>query len=265
MRSITALAALAAALVAPAGALAQEGEVKVSLDPAAAGKASRLSLEASGRAVSSGQQSPRSVSVFVAHGFRFDSRARGARCNEEQRRRLDCPAASRIGGGFAEGEATFLLQKFPFRATIDVFLGDKAERGDVAGIVVVVREPRSGRSGSGRGRLLRSGDPGFGHELRFDNLPAAQAPPGASAELKRLSLTIGANRTVRRKRTIRRRRTVRRRGKRRRVIRKRRVVRKRRYNLIRNPATCPGSWPYRVRVSFQGSETVRDGSVPCSA
>ena len=260
MRTIAAFAVLAGVLVLPAGATAQEGEVKVTLDPPAAGKASRLSLEASGRAVSSGQQAPRSISLLIARGFRFDSRARGARCNEEQRKRLACPEASKIGAGTADGEATFLLQRFTFSATIEVFLADKVQRGDVAGIAVVVREPRSGRNGSGRGRLLASSDPAYGHELRFDELPVAQAPAGARAELKRLQLTIGARRTVRRKVTVRRKRAGNRRGKRKR----RRVVRKVRYDLIRNPRACAGSWPYRVRASFQGSENVRDGSVACT-
>jgi hypothetical protein len=126
---------------------------------------------------------------------------------------------------------------------------------------VVAREARSGRSESSRARLLVSGDPAYGHELRFEELPTAQAPAGASAELKRLQLTIGAQRTVRRKVTVRRKRAgKRRRGKRRR----KRVVRKFRYDLIRNPRACAGSWPYRVRTSFQSSENVRDGSVACT-
>ena len=252
VRSVAGVAALATVLAAPAGATAQEGEAKVTLSPAVAGKASRLSLEASGQAVSSGQQSARAVSLLIARGFRVDPRARAARCSDEERRRLVCPAASRIGTGTAEGEGTFLLQRFPFRATFDVFLAEKTERGDVAGIALTVREEQSGRSGSARGRLFRVGDPTFGYELRFDSLATSQAPPGATAQLKRLALTIGAQRTVRRKRTVRR-------GGKRRC-----VVRKRRYNLIRNPRACAGSWPFRVRATFQGSETVRDGSVACT-
>ena len=201
----------------------------------------------------SGEQAPRTLSLLVARGFRFDPRARRTSCSEEQRSRLSCPEASRIGTGTADGEATYLLQRFPFQATIDVFLAQKVQRGDLAGIAMVVREQRSGQTRSGRGRLLPILDPAYGLELRFDALPATQAPPGASAELTRLQLTIGAQRTVRRKRIVRRR------GKR------RRVVRRVRYNLIRNPRACAGTWPYRVRATFQTSEEVRDGSVACTA
>ena len=255
MRAGACAALLTAALLGvPASAAAQvSGEVNVRLDPARAGKASRLSLEAGGSAVSAGQQAPRVVSLFITRGFRLDPRARATTCSEEERRRLVCPAASRIGAGAADGEATYLLQRFAFRVTFDVFLAEKAQRGDVAGIAVVAREEQSGRSGSGRGRVLRSGDPAFGYELRFDSLATSQAPPGATVDLRRLALEIGAHRTVRRKRTVRRRGT------------RRRVVRKRRYDLIRNPRTCVGSWPYRVRATFHDSEAVRDGSVACSA
>ncbi len=36
-------------------------------------------------------------------------------------------------------------------------------------------------------------------------------------------------------------------------------------DLIRNPRTCNGSWPYQVRLRYsQTDESVRDGSVACT-
>jgi hypothetical protein len=263
MRAAAAAGLLAVALALPAGAPAQPaGEANVSLAPAVAGKASRLSVTASGQATNTGQQAPSSISVLVVRGFKVDTRARGALCSDDQRKALNCPAGSKIGTGLAEGEASFLLQRIPFRATIEAFLMRPLQRGDIAGVAVVVREQNTGRQGAGRGRILpvRAGGP-FGLELRFDELGTRQLPVGASATLNRFELSVAAHRTVRRKRTIRKRVRTRH-GIR---IRRKRVVRKRRHDLLRNPKACAGTWPYQVRVTFPSApEQVRDGSVACS-
>jgi hypothetical protein len=267
VRAAAAATTLAAALALPAAAAAQvAGDVNVTLSPPVAGKAARLSVTATGQATSTGQQPPKSISLFVARGFRVDPRARGEVCTDEQRKALRCPAASRIASGSAEGEATFLLQRFPFRATIEAFLMRRLQPGDVAGVAFALRA--SGRQSSGRGRLLRVGGSGpFGLELRFDELPSFQVPVGASAQLTRFELTVGANRTVRERRRIKRRaqKKALTRKQRRRKRRRYRIVRVR-HDLIRNPATCPGSWPFQLRVAFPSApEVVRDGSVTCSS
>jgi hypothetical protein len=250
----------AAALAFPAAAAAQ-GEVTVSLTPAVAGKPSRLALEASGQAVSSGQQPPKSFALFIARGFRFDSRSRAARCTAKEESASNCPAASRVATGTAEGEATApLFGTFPFRANIEAFLAPRSQRGDIAGVVL---EIRGARTASAHGRLLpvNNGSP-FGSELLFENLTFPQPPAGASAKLNKLTLLVSAGRKVR-KVKVRKRRVRTRHGTK---IRRKRIVRVRRFHLITNPATCAGSWPYQLRVGFQSApEFVRDGSVACSS
>jgi len=248
MRPRRILLGFAAALVVSTVAGAQSAEdVTVTLDPAVAGKASRLTVVASGEATSSGQEQPQSLSLLIARGFEVDPRSRAKRCSEQQLMDLSCPAESRVATGTAQGSATFFGQTFPFSATIEAFLAPRAQPGDIAGVAVVVREQSSGRSGSGKGRLLRTGGTGpFGIELRFDDFPAADVPAGVTVKLDRLELSVKASRSVRVKRGRRK--------------RSRRV----RHHLIRNPRECSGSWPYQTRVQFPSSELVRDGSVACT-
>lgn len=248
----------------PASAHAQaSGDVAVALTPPAAAKPTRLSLQASGSALSSGQEAPKSVSLLIARGFKFDSRARAARCTSEQASAYDCPAASRVATGSAEGQATVpVFGVIPFRAAIEGFLTPKVQPGDIAG--VVVQASASGRRTSIQGRLVPVVGTGpFGAQLLFENFePAPQAPPGSSAKLDRFELTVSARRRVRRVRLVKR-RVKTRHGIR---IKRRRKVQIKRYYLIRNPRACTGSWPYQLRVTFPTRpEIVRDGSVACSA
>ena len=252
---------LAMLLAFPASAAAQ-GEVTITLTPPSPGKHTRLGLRASGDALSSGQQAPKSVSLFIARGFKLDPRARAGRCKAEQARAFDCPVTSRVATGSAEGEVT--LPPFPayrFTATVEAFLAPRAQPGDIAGVVVLAQA--SGRRATINGRLLPvAGSGPFGAELRFENFDAAQqqAPVGASAKLTRFDLSVEARRRVRKVRVVRRRVRTRHGTK----VRRRRKVRIRRYYLITNPPTCAGSWPYQLRATFPSNpEFVRDGSVPC--
>jgi hypothetical protein len=254
---------LAVLLAFPASAAAQ-GDVTVTLTPPTPGKHSRLSLHASGSAVSSGQQTPKSVSLFIARGFKLDPRARHGRCTAEQARSFNCPVDSRVATGRAQGEVTLPpFPAFPFSAFVEAFLSPKAQPGDIAGVVVEGRESKTGRQAVIHGRLLPlPGGGQFGAELRFDDfdLGQQQAPPGASAKLTNLDLSVEARRRVRTVRVVKRRVHTRHGTK----VRRRRKVRIRRYYLITNPTTCTGSWPYQLRATFPTDpEVVRDGSVPC--
>ncbi len=258
---------LVVCLSLPAAASGQaSGDVKVTLDPAVAGKPSRLSVVASGQATSSGQESPKSVSLLITRGFKIDPLSRAERCSADQAKSFACPPGSKVATGSASGQVTVPpFPPFDFTATAEAFLTPNVQPGDIAGVVVQVREPKSGRQASIQGRLLTvAGDATFGDELRFENFDSMQQalPPGASARLDRLELSVEAHRTVRRTRTVKRR--VRTPHGRTRVVRRRKVSVKR-YDLITNPRTCTGSWPYQVRVTFPSSQMVRDGSVPCSS
>ena len=255
---------LAMLLALPAGALAQQGQATLTLTPASPGKHSRLSLRASGDAISSGQQTPKSVSLFIARGFKIDPRARHGRCTDEQARLFNCPVDSRVATGSAQGEVTLPpFPPFPFSAFVEAFLTPKAQPGDIAGVVIEGRESKTGRQAVVHGRLLPlAGGGPFGAELRFENFDVAQqqAPPGASAKLTNFDLSVEARRRVRKVRVVRR-RVHTRHGTR---VRRRRKVRIRRYYLITNPTTCAGSWPYQLRATFPSNpDVVNDGSVPC--
>ena len=168
---------------------------------------------------------------------------------------FDCPEASRIGRGTAQGraEGPFVPGgSFAFTATIDVFLAPAREVGDFAGVVVLVREPQSNQRFSGRGRILMIANGPFGTETRFEGLSGAgQLPPGVTVKLDRVEMRVGA------KRTVRRRVTVRRNGKR------RRVIKRFRYSFLTNPRTCSASWPYRLRVEYPSRTDDFDGNVAC--
>jgi hypothetical protein len=255
---------LAVGLAFPAGAEAQSTDVTVTLTPPTAGKPSRLSVVARGGAVSAGQEAPKSVSLFIARGFKLDPRARKRRCTAEQARSYSCPLASRVATGSAQGTATVpAFGTFQFTATIEAFLTPRVQPGDIAG--VVVQASGNGRRTSIQGRVVPVAGTGpFGAKLLFENFnyPAQQAPPGSSAKLDRFDLSVSAKRKVRKVRIVKRRVRTRH-GVR---IKRRRKVRIRRYYLIRNPRTCTGSWPYQLRATFPTRpEYVRDGTVPCSA
>ena len=256
---------LIALLALPATALAQaQGDVSINLAPSKAGKHSRLSFTAAGSALSSGQQTPKSVSLFIARGFKLDPRARKGRCTDEQAQQFDCPVDSKVASGTADGEVTIPpFPAFSFSATVEAFLAPRAQPGDIAGVVVEGRESKSGRQAVIHGRLLRvSGDPRFGAELRFENfdLGQGQAPTGASAKLNHFDLSVEARRKVTKVRVVRRRVHTRHGTK----IRRKRRKRVHRYYLITNPRTCAGSWAYQLQATFpSGPDQVRDGSVAC--
>ena len=255
VRRLLLISAVAAAfLVAPASA--QAPGVTVTLSPNTAGRSSTLVLSADGQADQVNGRIPRSAVISVQRGFRVDPRARAARCTSSQASSFSCPAASRIGTGQAIVTASGAFVpggSQDFTASIELFLGAAAQRGDVAGVVVVVREPTTGQRGTGTGRIVRLASGPYGYELRFDRIPAQTPPPGVTIRLKRLDLRAGARRTVTVRRTVRR-------GGRRRTVR-RRVT----YSLITNPTSCDGSWNGHAAVGFtDGSSLEGDVTSPCT-
>jgi hypothetical protein len=252
----SALAFAAGALIASSapGQPAPEGTVQ--LTPNTAGKPSTLSFDLNPEEMGTAE-TPQSVTLFIANGFKFDRRARAERCSDAQAQQVACPPKSRIGTGQAIVNASgFLVPggSQDFTASIEMFLAAPASPGDLAGVVVQVSEPTTGIRRSGRGRLTRVAEGPFGSALVFDEFPGAvQPPPGVTIDVKRVQLSVGARRRVRKVKKVR---------KKKKVVRK---VRVRRYYLITNPPTCTGSWPFQVRVRFPSGEVVRDGAIGCSA
>jgi hypothetical protein len=219
----------------------------------------------SGGTATSGQQVPQAIVADFQPGFGFDPDAVAERCSPGQASGGACPEASRIGSGQAVVTASgpFLAPGGQdFTATIDLFLAPPVQTGDLAGVVLQVSVPNMGRR-SLTGRILRLPPGPFGTELRFEGLDqAGQAPPGYSATLKQLDVTVGAHRSVTTTRKVRRR--VRTRHGRRRT-RTRTVRHTVAHDLITNPATCDGAWEGRLTVHYSDHDDTQDLSTPCTA
>jgi hypothetical protein len=256
-RALAIAVVLAAALAAAAGAQAPGDAVRV--DPNKAGIASHFLVDvrvsedpkAAGR-------SPTAAVIGSSAGFKFDPRARSERCSAERAKGFDCPANSRIGTGTANATLVHnggVFAPQPLVIDVQAFLAPAQQSGDLAGMVLAFKERSSGQQGTTTGRVVKSG----GVEVRFEDLAgAAQAPDGFTLRVDRIQLDVGASRTEKVTVCCK---TVRRNGKKKKVRYKKKVRR----DLIRNPRTCSGSWPYQVRLRYSASdESVRDGSVACT-
>ena len=250
--------ACSALLAVPATAQVPGDTVKVS--PSTAGKGSHLIFDIrGGEDPAANGRAPQQAVIAAAQGFKFDPRARAARCSNDQAKAFNCPGDSKIGSGTANATASNGVISQAVVADISVFLAPPAQSGDAGGAHVQFKERQSGAQGSIFGRIVKSSGQ-FGLEVRFEDLSSANAaaPQGFTVRIDRLQADVGAFRhekvTVCCK-------TVRRNGVKKRVKYKKKVRR----DLIRNPRTCSGSWPYQVRLRYSSTEeSVRDGSVGCT-
>ena len=258
MRRITITLTTGVVLMLAGSAYAQDTTITGSLTPNTAGAGARVHVDVNGGAAELAGPLPESISLGVQRGFAFDARAVAARCTGAATTDGTCPAASRIGTGQAVVHASgFLNQDIP--GTLDVFLADPVQAGDVASAVVVVSA--AGLSRAVRTRLLAPATGPVGYELRLEGIAAAvPAVPGVTFALRSLTLDLGASRKV--TKTTYKRVRVTRNG--RRVTVRRKVKRRVTYNLLRNPKTCTGAWGVRLTVRIAGADRVRDISVPCT-
>lgn len=255
-RTIFVTAALV--LVLAGSARAQDTTIAASLEPNAPAAGTTLRIGVDGAAPELAGALPESLIVGLQRGFALDLAAVRTRCDATRAVTGDCPAASRIGGGRAMARATGLLNA-DIPATIDVFLADGAQAGDLAS--VVLRLEAAGQSRVVRARLLAPRSGPFGYELRATGFAAAIPTfPGVVFSLRFLTLDIAARRTV--TTTVTKRVRVTRNGKR--VTVKRKVTRRVRHDLIRNPKTCAGVWTVRVTVRVGGTDRARDVPMPCA-
>jgi hypothetical protein len=259
MRRITLTTTAALVLMLAASARAQDTTITGVLTPNTAGAGSRVHVEVNGAAPEIAGSLPESISLGVQRGFALDVRAVAVTCTGPALTSGACPAASRIGTGQAVVHASGLVnQDIP--ATLDVFLADPVQPGDVASAVVLISG--AGVSRAVRTRLLAPTSGPIGYELRLEGIAAAvPAIPGVSFALRSLSLDLGARRKV--TKTTHKRVRVTRNGRR---VTVRRTVKKRvTYDLLRNPKTCSGQWAVRLTVRVAGVDRVRDIGVPCAA
>jgi hypothetical protein len=259
MRSMITLTTAALVLVLAAPAIAQDGTITATLSPNTPAKASKLHVGLSGTAPELAGALPESVALDVQRGFKLDLRSVAARCAGTALTSGDCPSSSRIGVGQAIVHAGgFLNQDIP--ATLDFYLADPTQAGDLASVVVVVKA--AGLKGVVRTRLLTLTDAGFAYQLRLEGIASAVPTfPGVTFGLKSLSLDVGAARTV--KKTVVKKVRVTRKGKR--VTVRRTVRRKVTYSLLTNPRFCGTQWSVRLTVRVAGSDRSRELGVPCAA
>jgi hypothetical protein len=258
MRRFTITTAAALILMLAASARAQDATITGGLTPNTPGAGARVHVDVSGTAPELAGSLPESIALGVQRGFALDVRAVAASCTGPALTSGACPAGSRIGSGQALVHTTGLLnQDIP--ATLDVFLADPVQPGDVASAVVVISG--AGLSRAVRTRLLAPATGPIGYELRLEGIAdAVPAIPGVTLALRSLSLDIGARRRVTKTSTKRVR--VTRNG--RRVTVRRKVKRRVTYDLLRNPKTCSGTWAVRLTVRVAGADRVRDIGVPCA-
>jgi hypothetical protein len=243
-RSILPFLAVTLALIAVAPAHAQTGS---STTPNTAGKAGvlRFRLDATQPPVNG--LIPRTL-LLQAPGFSYDARAVVGRCTKQLAILNECPPNSRIGDGGLVIHVVTPEGERDATPTLDLYLEKGSNKrilalAFVAGYRVVP------------GTIDTSGG---GVTVRFDPLPAPPAFPGVSYALRGINVRVGAHRTVRRYRTV----TIRRNGK---VVRRvRRLVSRKRYDLLRNPATCAGSWPSSMLLGFpDNSQLTVPVPTPC--
>jgi hypothetical protein len=260
MRRPLAAAALAAGALLAAPAVAQIPGDAVSVNPATAGKGSHLIIDfhASEDPQANGR-SAQSVVLAAATGFKFDPRARSETCSADRAKANNCPASSRIGSGTAQATVSNGAISQPVTADVGIFLAPPPKAGDAGGVVLAIKERSSGAQGHLTGRVVKTGGGQFGLEVRFDDLSSANsaAPQGFTVRIDRLQAEVGTSRTEK----ITKHKTVKKNGKKKKVAYKVKVVR----DLIRNPTSCSGSWPYQVRLRYSATDgSVRDGTIACS-
>ena len=236
---LTGLATLALAAVAvAAGPIAT-----LTVNPNTAGKPTTATLTVNPPRAG---QNPRSITLRVARGVKVDPRSRAVKCTKPQANSNSCPAGSRIGGGKSNVTVTSNTNAFPpqkVHITTDLYLMPPLQQGDLAGSVAHFRVDETGQQGHAFGRVTKIPQGKYGIQTRFAKLDTALTPPaGTKGHLDHLSLTFGAKRTVQKN------------GK--------PVT----YHLIRNPPTCPGTWPYQVTIGYAtGGDVVVNKSGPCKS
>ncbi len=223
---VSSLAAIAASTVGAAF----DHPPPIQLEPNTPATGSDIVLDVRPRGgVPTGQRA-QSLVLSTASGFAIEPRAVAGRCGPRAAASFRCPEASRIGTGQVEAHANGPLVpdgRLDVAAAVDVFLSRPKQRGDVAGLVLQVKEPTTGKRGSLNGRIVRT----LGRaELRFDDIAGAQpSVPGVGIGIDRVLLRAGAGR------------------------------------LIRTPPACAGSWPFKLTISYGDHSDVRDEAVACSA
>jgi hypothetical protein len=226
----------------------------VRLNPNTAGSAAEVAVDLQ-PGLSPTSETPQSVAISTVRGFVIDPRAVAVLCTEAQAANQACPAASRVGDGHVEVTISGYLGPGSNVDAIGVaqaYLGTPVLAGDVASVVLLIKEPISGRQTVQRGRIVRLANGPYGYEISFQGL-SAQLPDGVTLNIHRIEFHGSGSRSVKKRVVVRTRR-----GRRR--VRHRTVT----YRLFRNPSTCSGAWPFEVSAIFASGPQTTVGRVACS-
>jgi hypothetical protein len=223
------------ASAAPAGA-----QATTAATPNGAGKSSKLHFEVDGLAAPINGRLPRAMELAAGRGFKLNLAALSKRCSEQAAKLNECPRGSLMGKGSLLVEVTTPDGVRDTSIALNVYLHSRTQILAVAYVFGWQVVPG----------ILNASN---GIVVTFDPLPTGAAFPNVSYRLKHIALDFGVKRVIT-KRTVRR------------VNGKRRVsLTKRRVSLIRNPATCRGSWGSSVTLSFpDGSVTPLAAQTACS-
>lgn len=231
MRRIVLLIIIVCLLGAAAPAAAQ---VTATATPNRAGQASTLHFDLDGLAPPIGGRIPLALQLSAPQGFKLNPKAVAKRCSQESAKLNECPRASRFGRGVLVVHVTAPDQNRDVTIPLNVYLHSRKTILAVAYVFGWQVVP---------GTLSTQN----GISVTFNPLPAGPPFPGVSYALKRITFDFGAKRMVKHR------------------VKGKRHAKKRRVSLIRNPATCSGSWESSISLTFRdGSVTPLTAPTPCS-
>jgi hypothetical protein len=226
--AITTAAAVAIAAVAPAATAAA---------PSSGGEGAALNFSVDTTVPPVSGRIPSSL-AFAAAGFEFEPRAVAKRCSHEQALLNECPSGALIGVGklVVHVVTTTFTRNTTF--PLNMYLRTNTA---VLGVAFI------GGPKVVPGTLNTAG----GVALSFNPLPKPPQFPGVTLTLEQVTIHLGASRTV--------------------VTREHEkghnddtVVIRKHYDLIRQPATCSGSWTSSVTLGFpNGPSASLISSIAC--
>jgi hypothetical protein len=247
----------------------------MTLDPPIAGQGTSLLIGVDGGALTSGSAAAASLTFSLPRGMRVDRASRSQLCAA-----APCPPESRIGfGRYVLNVQGFLPPAGSTQLvwSIDAFLARPTHAGDAAAVrlvstllgadsVAALVVPLIGTpvptTSTVVGRFVPRASGPYGLDLRLPSLPAqlrVAAPVVVTPAGFELSLT--AVRRVRKTIYHQIRVPTATGGWRTQRVRDHELVG---HDLLRTPSSCPGTWPYALRVGFPGSTRTTSGRLPCS-
>jgi hypothetical protein len=241
VRRRTILPILVALALAGSALASSAGTVSTTLTPNRVGKASTLSISATGPFSFTGL--PKSAELLVQKGFKASPKSVSVLCSSSQLAANNCPSKSKIGSGTAK--ATGTLGPFSEQDTIalTLYLGARQQPSDIASVDIIGTDSVFDASLHGSGRLFKSNGQ---LELLFAQFPnPSNIPQGTKVTLDSLSLTAGASRTVKKGKRAHRHKVH--------------------YALIKNPPTCSGNWTGTFTLTFSTGTFTKTLSPACTS